>query len=82
MSDLRARLVECFAAVFPSLPAQAIPMACMTSLESWDSMASATLLATIEEEFGVIVQADDLDQFVSFDSVLEFLRTSQAHARG
>lgn len=81
MSDLRARLIECFAAVFPSLPEREIPMASATTLDSWDSMASATLIATIEEEFGVQVQADDLDRLVSFDSVLDFLESNGSQTR-
>lgn len=74
MSELRSRLIECFAAVFPALPEAEIPGASSTTVDSWDSMASATLIATIEEEFGVQVEADDLDRLVSFASVLDFLK--------
>lgn len=81
MKDLRARLIECFTAVFPSLVEQEILTASSTTLDRWDSMASATLIATIEEEFGVQVEADNLDQLVSFDSVLDFLRANGSRTR-
>ena len=73
MNDTRARLVKCFAAVFPGLSESQIESATTTSIEDWDSVATVTLITLIEEEFGIEVDADDLEQLVSFDSVLSYL---------
>jgi acyl carrier protein len=75
VNELRSRLIECFAIVFPSLNQQEIPNASLVCVDSWDSLTSATLIATVEEEFGIRVAAHDLDQFVSFDLILDYLGT-------
>jgi acyl carrier protein len=71
--DARARLARCFAAVFPDLPPGEIPRASTASVAAWDSLAAATLLAVVEEEFGVQVPAEDLDRFVSFEGILAYV---------
>jgi acyl carrier protein len=72
-ADPRARLVACFAAVFPDLPADAIPHATPVSVAAWDSIANVTLLAVVEEEFGITVDPDDLERLTSFDALLEYV---------
>ena len=39
------RLVRCFAAVFPNVPAELIPLASVDNVPEWDSLASVTLVA-------------------------------------
>ena len=73
MNDTRARLVKCFAAVFPELSEGQIESANSTNMDEWDSVATVTLITLIEEEFGIEVEADDLERLVSFDSVLDYL---------
>ena len=73
MNDTRARLVKCFAAIFPDLSEGQIESASSTNMNEWDSVATVTLITLIEEEFGIEVDADDLEQLVSFDSVLSYL---------
>jgi acyl carrier protein len=73
-TDLRERLTECFAAVFPQLNRDEITRASMTSVGAWDSLAGVTLIAVVEEEFGAQIAPEDLQQFVSFDLVLDYLR--------
>jgi acyl carrier protein len=73
MSGTRARLVEVFGAVFPGLAEAEIPKASPESVSGWDSLASATLLTVLEEEFGVDIPPEDADQLVSFERVLAYL---------
>jgi acyl carrier protein len=71
------RLVECFAAVFPGLDAAQIRGASADSVEGWDSIALATLVATVEEQFDVTISPDcyaDLDSFEAFARKLEEMR--------
>lgn len=73
MSDTSARLVQCFAAVFPDLTEEQIRRASLTSVAKWDSIATITLISLIEEEFRLEVGTDELGSLISFESVLEFL---------
>jgi acyl carrier protein len=75
MADLEARLIDCFSAVFPSLPPEDIPLASSTTVDAWDSVATATLMAVVEEEFGIQVAPEDLTRFVSFRETLAYLRS-------
>lgn len=73
MDEHRARLTKCFAAVFPDLPASDIPAATPASVRTWDSIAHVTLIAVVEEEFGIAVDAADLEHLTSFESFLDYL---------
>jgi len=74
VDDVQARLSKCFTGVFPELPQSQIPIASLSSVKEWDSVATITLLTVIEEEFGVRFEPEQLEQLVSFRSILEFLR--------
>jgi acyl carrier protein len=74
MDSTQARLARCFSAVFPALPNSAILAANATNTEAWDSVASVTLFATIEEEFGIEIDLQDAPALLSFDGLLEYLR--------
>jgi acyl carrier protein len=65
--------VACFAAVFPELPADEILAATPTRVASWDSIANVTLLAVVEEEFGMTVPVDDLERLTSFEALEAYL---------
>ena len=73
MDEHRARLTKCFAAVFPDLPAAEIAAATLTGVKAWDSIAHVTLLAVVEEEFGITVDAVDLEHLTSYDALLDYL---------
>jgi acyl carrier protein len=77
MGNTASRLAECFGAVFPGLGEKEIPKAEMASLADWDSLASVTLIGVVEEEFGIEVAPEDLEQFVSFERVLDYLQSRQ-----
>ena len=76
---LESELVECFAAVFPELGRDEIPSASVDSVAEWDSLASLTLVAVVEEEFGVAIDDLDLSELGSFAAFRDYL---QAHAPG
>jgi hypothetical protein len=44
----------------------------MASLASWDSLAGITLLALIEEEFGITISPDDAAGLASFELMLAY----------
>ena len=74
MDETRDRLERCFSAVLPSLAADSISLASVSNTAAWDSVASVTLVATIEEEFGIEIEIQDLVELISFEKVLEYLR--------
>ena len=80
MDDLRARLVNCFAAVFPELPTDEIERASPHTVPEWDSLANVTLVSVVEEEFGVQIPLDDLETLESFELVLDYVRSNAAGA--
>jgi acyl carrier protein len=63
------RLIRCFAAVFPELAPDEIQVASSDTLQSWNSLSAVTLIAVIEQEFGIKVQALDLPELDSFHAV-------------
>ncbi len=81
MDDTRDRLVRCFSAVFPSLSTDSITVASASNTEAWDSVASVTLVATIEEEFGIEMEIQDLVELISFEKVLDYLQKNAREAR-
>ena len=81
MDDLRERLTECFAAVFPDLGVDEIPQASPDSVSAWDSLAAVKLVTVIEETFDVAVQPAEQERLVSFGQILDYLRSQTAGGR-
>jgi acyl carrier protein len=73
VAEVRARLMNCFAAVFPTLSQDDIVRGDHYNIGQWDSVASVTLFATIEEEFGMELDLEDLPGLVSFEKILAYL---------
>ena len=80
MDDTRDRLMRCFSAVFPSLSSDSIARASVSNTEAWDSVASVTLVATIEEEFGIELDIQDLADLISFEKIFEYLQQNAEKA--
>jgi acyl carrier protein len=74
MDEQQRRLANCFCAVFPELSNEEIVQASSTTVPRWNSMAFVTLLAVIEEEFGITVEEDDFAEFDSFQRILSYLQ--------
>lgn len=75
MSETRERLLGCFSSVFPSLSRDSMIQASVSNTAGWDSVAAVTLVAAIEEEFGIEMEVNDLARLVSFETILEYLET-------
>ena len=78
MGDSRERLANCFLAVFPNLHGEEINNATSTTVQGWDSVAGVTLLAVVEEEFGISIEDNDLTRFNSFHGFLSYLQEAMA----
>ncbi len=78
MPDANERLVRCFASVFPTLSSDRILVANIDSVPEWDSLASVTLVAVVEQEFGIQIDVADLPELSSFASVQKYLSTRDA----
>ena len=74
MDEIEKRLEGCFLAVLPELSAEEISQATGTSVASWDSVVTVTLIAVVEEEFGLSIEIEDPAQFDSFHGILNYLR--------
>jgi acyl carrier protein len=75
MDDARSRLMRCFSTVFPELPSGTLTNTNTANTAEWDSLASVTLFALVEEEFGIELDVNALGELSSFDSILDYLQT-------
>ncbi len=73
MTDAEARLTRCFLAAFPGLKREQIASASVQTVEKWDSVATVTLVALIEEEFGIQIDLEALDRLDSYRTILDYL---------
>jgi len=76
MNDRHERLIGCFQAVFPDLTAEQIVNANSSRVGDWDSVATVTLTATVEEEFGITFDARDIEKLDSFRAFAKHLGES------
>jgi acyl carrier protein len=73
MNSHRERLVACFAAVFPGLPADALPSANIDNVLDWDSSHHYMLMQVVEEEFRIKIPEDQLGMMDSFAGFEEYV---------
>jgi acyl carrier protein len=73
MSDVANRLAKCFTLQFPGLAPEKAPAATTSTLAAWDSVAMAGLLAMIEEEFGIEVDFEQLEEIDSFAGIERYV---------
>jgi len=78
MSDTRQRLLSCFQAMFPDLKESELQRASVYTLANWDSVATLNLVALVEEEFGVRLEPEEIEDLSSFE--LYLARLKDAHA--
>lgn len=74
MDEMEARLVRCFSSVFLDLTPEQIRTASVESVPAWDSLAAVTLVAVLQEEFGLQIELIDLPELVSFVAVENYVR--------
>jgi acyl carrier protein len=75
MNNVKQRLEKCFALALPNLPSGQIAAASINSVAGWDSLATINILALVEEEFGIKVPDADLENFVSFELIADYVTT-------
>ena len=76
MSEVESRLIRCFSSVFPGLTAEELRAASAESVGAWDSLSGVTLVAVIQEEFGVDIDPEVLPQLDSFEAFRAFFHQS------
>lgn len=70
MHDMEQRLIKCFSAVFPELSSDDIVKASSNTTGVWDSLTAVTLVAVIEEEFGIQLEPSGTLEDMSFENLL------------
>jgi acyl carrier protein len=80
-AELESRLVHCFTAAFNGLSPEEIFQASTCSLAEWDSLASMTLLALVEEEFQLRIDISDIARLNSFERIMNHLSRNQQGPR-
>jgi len=73
MFEAETRLQKCFASVFPGLTPEEIRAAGADSVGIWDSLSTVTLVAVVQEEFGIEIDPGVLAQLNSFDAFRDYL---------
>ena len=76
-TNTTARLEKCFSSVFPDIRAEQIGSLQADHVAQWDSMATVTLMAVVNEEFGLDLDLDQLEPLTSFEAFRQFLETKQ-----
>jgi len=71
--ELDARLIRCFASIFDGLTTDQIRTISVETQPNWDSLASVTLAAVLEEEFNIQVDPFDMPQLASFSAVKVYI---------
>ena len=74
MSEHEQRLLRCFALVFPGLTQGEIRESSAEATGAWDSLSGVTLIAVIEEEFGIQIEPDIYSELNSFDAFNAYLQ--------
>jgi acyl carrier protein len=73
VNDDDNRLIRCFVSVFPRATRDEIRTTKFDAMPGWDSLRGVTLLAVLDEEFGVQLDLPELLEMETFDSVKRYL---------
>jgi acyl carrier protein len=73
MNGIEPRLVRCFQAVFPDLPASRVTGASVETVSGWDSIAMVNLLNLVSEEFGIEVEWEHVAEMTSFAALRQMI---------
>ena len=75
MTDAKVQLIRCFQAVFPKLSESEVVHATASNVAAWDSVATVTLAAAVEEEFDIQLDMEEIEKMDSFESYLHRLNS-------
>jgi acyl carrier protein len=70
------RLMRCFASVFPGATSDEIKSCEFERLPGWDSLRGVTLLAVLDDEFGIEMDLNELLELETFDAVAKHISTA------
>ena len=73
--DITSRLETCFWSVFSDLSPEQIRAARADQIAEWDSMATVTLRAVVNEEFGLDLDLAQMEPLLSFAAMRSELET-------
>lgn len=74
MAELDDRLIRCVSSVFPNLSEEDIQASDVAQLMEADSLAAVTLVAVLDEEFGLNLDLEGLVKLGSFQALQRHLR--------
>ena len=74
MDNVETRLCRCFSVIFPGLNEKDMRNATMENVEDWDSVATVTLINVVEEDFGIQIALEDVEEVTSFRQFLDYLK--------
>ena len=74
MDNMEARLLRCFEVIFPNRNEKELLNASIENTEDWDSVATVTLINVVEEEFGVQIGLEDVEEMLSFRQFMHYLK--------
>ena len=66
-------LLDMFAELFQEPRNSIMPDRKLESIEGWDSVGILTLMAEIDEKFGVALSTEDIQNFVSLSDIIAWL---------
>ena len=83
MSSSLVRLQRIFADLFTVPEGDIIPSTSPETLQSWDSLQHLNLMLAIEQEFGVRITPQDMEQLISVERIATYLdRKRQREGNG
>jgi acyl carrier protein len=76
MHPAREKLIKCFSTIFPELSVDEIVSASPRTSGAWDSLTAVTLMALVEEEFGIELEPNGDPEGMSFENLLMRIATA------
>lgn len=73
MNEGDDRLIRCFASVFPGATHDEIITSKFEAIPGWDSLRGVSLLAVLDEEFGVQLDMSELVELETFASLQGYI---------
>jgi acyl carrier protein len=73
MTQLDSRLIRCFSSLFPTLTEDEVRLVDVAYIAELDSLAGVTLVALINDEFGVDIDLEGMLELGSFQGVRRYL---------
>lgn len=74
MDEIEARVLQCFANVFPALPRERLAVLDQSEVAEWDSVMHVMLLSALSEEFSLEVDYEAAATLRTFAEVVAYVR--------